>query len=274
MRKSCAVMVAGFFLLFIFLAPLFIELMNMKKIRNYLLLLGSLLWQMQAFAQEKKGWDIVNPDGDFYIYTTYGYSDGSRFPSNSMYVVTGKGIVMIDVPWDTAQTIPFLDKIEQQHHKKVIACISTHFHADRTAGLDILKRRGIATYGSQQTIALCKERKQQQPEYAFVSDTTFHFDDHTLTVYYPGAGHSPDNIVIWFGKEKILYGGCFIKSTDYTDLGNLSDARPEQWGASVKKVQKRFPGARFVIPGHGSWKGVEGLEYTLKLIGDYKRTAH
>ena len=69
-----------------------------------------------------------------FIYTTYSHYQGTPFPSNSMYVVTEAGVVMIDTPWDSTQFQPLLDSIRNRHKQEVVLCIATHSHADRTAG--------------------------------------------------------------------------------------------------------------------------------------------
>ncbi len=74
--------------------------------------------------------------GDFYVYTTFQTINGTLFPSNSMYIITDGGAVMIDTPWDKTQFQPLLDSIKSKHNKEVMLCISTHFHDDRIAGLD------------------------------------------------------------------------------------------------------------------------------------------
>lgn len=84
--------------------------------------------------------------GDFYIYTTYNFYKGNRIPANGMYLLTNKGAVMIDTPWDTTQFQPLLDSIKAKHNKNVILCIATHFHGDRTGGLEYLRQQGAKTY--------------------------------------------------------------------------------------------------------------------------------
>ena len=140
---------------------------------------------------------ISHLTGDYYIFTTYKPINGKPFPSNGMYLVTDEGVVLFDTPWDTTQFQPLLDSIEERHGKKVVMCISTHFHDDRTAGLDFLKSKGIKTFSSKQTFDLCKENNEKQAEFYFNGDTTFTFGNHTFETYYPGEGHTKDNIVIW-----------------------------------------------------------------------------
>jgi metallo-beta-lactamase class B len=204
--------------------------------------------------------------GDFYVYTTYKLLDGKPFPPNSAYVLTNKGAVMFDTPWDTTQFQPLLDSIQHRHNKNVVLCIVTHYHNDRTAGLDFLKQKGIKTFSSKLTLDLCKEHNENQAEYYFTHDTTFIIANHTFQTYYPGEGHTKDNIVLWFGDENILYGGCLIKSTENNDLGNVADANLAEWPATIQNVIRRFAKPKYVIPGHFGWADNNGLEHTLQLL--------
>lgn len=42
-------------------------------------------------------------------------------------------------------------------------------------------------------------------------DTVFRIGNYTFETFYPGEGHTADNIMIWFSAEKILYGAYLIK---------------------------------------------------------------
>lgn len=234
--------------------------------RKIVLFVSVLLMAGLLHAQDVK-LKITHLTGDCYVYTTWKVMDGggAPYPSNSLYVVTTKGVVMIDTPWDTTQFQPLLDSIEARHHQKPVLCISTHFHADRTAGLDFLKQHGVATWSSAMTKQFCIERNEKQAANTFTKDTTFKIGNHTFSTFYPGEGHTKDNILVWFGKEKVLYGGCFIKSTETDNLGNIADANVKAWPASCQKALQRFKDAVYVIPGHMGWESNQGLQHTLKL---------
>ncbi len=85
---------------------------------------------------EKAKLKISHLTGDFYIYTTYNTYEESQVPANGMYLVTIKGVVMFDTPWDTTQFQSLLDSIKLKHDKSVAMCIATHWHSDRTEGLE------------------------------------------------------------------------------------------------------------------------------------------
>lgn len=209
---------------------------------------------------------ITHLTGDLYVYTTYNFWGEKLYPSNSMYLVTNDGVVLFDTPWDTTRCQPLLDSIARRHNRKVILSISTHYHADRTAGLDFFRQQGVRTYSSKQTLELCKTHSEEKAEYVFTKDTVFRVGQYTFQTFYPGEGHTSDNIVIWFEKDKTLYGACFIKSTESTGLGNIADANVAAWPASIENLKRKFPAIKYVIPGHGGWDGNKALLHTQKLL--------
>jgi metallo-beta-lactamase class B len=240
--------------------------------RTYLFILTLILCATAFGQNETQRLTISHLTKNFYIYTTFGDAgNGYMFPANGMYLVTVKGVVLFDTPWDTTQFQPLLDSIKTRHNLNVIMCISTHFHNDRTAGLNYYKQKGIRTFTTKQTDDLSKEKNEPRAEYLIYQDTTFNLGQNSFETFYPGKGHSPDNIVIWFGKEKILYGGCFIKSTETESPGNLSDANINEWIISVKRVQAKFDKPNYIITGHQDWTSKNSLTHTLKLLKKYKR---
>lgn len=209
---------------------------------------------------------ITHLKDNFYLYETYNYYKEYRIPANGMYYVTNKGVVLLDSPWDTTQIKPLMDSIRVKHNQPVVLCIATHFHEDRTGSLNYLNAQSIPTFTSKMTYDLCIKNNKPIPSHFFISDTTFLIGGQSFEVYYPGAGHTIDNVVVWCKGNKILYGGCFVKSTVHTDLGFTGDANVSEWEHSILKVMKKYPNPRYVIPGHDSWKSNKSLQHTLKLI--------
>lgn len=221
-----------------------------------------------CFAQEQESdikLKINHLTGDFYIFTTYNLYKGNRIGANGLYVVTNDGVIMIDSPWDTTQYQPLLDSIRVKHNKKVVMNVATHFHEDRTGGLGYYKHQGIKTYTTKQTDELSKKRGMNRAEFLLTNDTTFRIGQYSFQTFYPGQGHAPDNIVIWFEKERILYGGCLIKSTDDSTLGNLGDANVKAYATTLKSVQRKCKNPTYIIPGHNSWNTTKSLDHTLKM---------
>jgi metallo-beta-lactamase class B len=205
---------------------------------------------------------ITHLTGDFYIYTTYNLYKGEQIPANGMYLVTTNGVVLFDTPWDTAQFQPLLDSIRARHHQQVQLCIATHFHDDRTAGLAYYRQQGIKTYTTRRTDSLSQQKNHKRAQFLLAKDTTFHIGQYTFDTYYPGPGHTADNIVLWFPKEKILYGACLIKSVEDEDLGYLGDANKTAYAATMRNVQQKCRHPRYVIVGHGDWSSTRSVAHT------------
>ena len=213
---------------------------------------------------------ITHLIGDFYVFTTYKQYKGKPMSANGMYVLTEEGVILFDTPWDTTQFQPLLDSIKNKHLKEVVICMATHSHEDRTGGLEYYKQLGIKTYTTRQTDEISKKWNDNRAEFLIEKDTIFNIGSHTFQTYYGGQGHTPDNIVIWFKKEKILYGGCLVKSIEANDLGYLGDANIKEWRRTIENIQKLFKKPNHIVTGHQDWESKKSLNHTLKLLKEYK----
>ena len=214
---------------------------------------------------------ISHLTGDFYIYTTYNTYQESQVPANGMYLITDNGVVMFDTPWDTTQFQPLLDSIKLKHNKSVTMCFATHWHSDKTNGLDYYRQLGIKTYTTVLTDELSKKNNKKRAEFLMTKDTVFTVGQYSFETYYPGQGHTIDNIIIWFEKEKILYGGCLIKGADDENLGYLDDGNVTAYASTLKNVQQKCRKPAFIIIAHSDWKNIHSLKHSLMMARELKK---
>ena len=73
-----------------------------------------------------------------------------------------------------------------------------------------------------------------------------------VELFYPGAAHSTDNLVVYVPSANVLYGGCAVHELSSTSAGNVADADLAEWPTSVERIQKHYPEAEVVIPGQWS----------------------
>ncbi|MDX1938750.1 MAG: BlaB/IND/MUS family subclass B1 metallo-beta-lactamase [Flavihumibacter sp.] len=240
--------------------------------RSVLLTTLFFIFYTAVSAQAEKTKLTITPlSGDFYVYTTYNTYENSRVPANGMYVVTSNGVVMFDTPWDTTQFQPLLDSIQLKHHKPVILCFATHWHSDKTAGLEYYRQQGIKTYTTTLTDELSKKNNKKRAEFLMQQDTVFNIGQYSFETYYPGAGHTIDNIVIWFEKEKILYGGCLIKGVDDGTLGYLGDADTTAYAGTLQNVQKKCRQPKTIVIAHSDWSNNRSLQHSIKMAKALKK---
>jgi metallo-beta-lactamase class B len=241
----------------------------MKKI---ILSIASFFLLINIFAQhENAKLEISRLAGDFYIYTTYNTYKEYQVPANGMYLITNDGVVMFDTPWDTTQFQPLLDTIKIRHNKNVVICFATHWHSDKTAGLEYYRQQGVKTYTTVRTDELSKKNNKKSAEFLMAKDTVFNVGQYSFETYYPGQGHTVDNFVIWFKKEKILYGGCLIKGADDEDLGYLGDGNIKEYETTSRRVKDRCKKPKFIIVAHSDWKDTNSLRHSLLMAKQLKK---
>lgn len=187
------------------------------------------------------------------------------FPCNGVIALDQGEAIVFDSPVNETAAKELIDWIEKEMKSKIKAVVVNHFHNDCTGGLQAFHESGIPSYGLEKTIALAKERAQPVPQHGFKDSITLNVGNvRSKSVFY-GEGHSPDNLVSYFSKEKILFGGCLIKALK-AGKGNLEDANLADWAKTVKKVKLAYPDVQLIIPGHGEIGGEELLEYTIELF--------
>ncbi|MFF2531825.1 subclass B1 metallo-beta-lactamase [Brevibacillus sp. DP1.3A] len=207
-----------------------------------------------------------------WLHTSYNEWNGTTYDHNGLIVSTSKGVVLIDTAWgDTQKTEELLQMIKKHWKKDVVLALITHAHDDSISGIRALLHQKIDVRSTRLTAKLAKEYGYPSPNPTLDEKPVIKVGDTILEAYYPGEGHSSDNITVWLPQSKILFGGCFVKSLDAKDLGNLSDANVEQWDDSVQKVIEKYPQVETVVPGHGNTGGKNLLDHTIELIKQHSQ---
>lgn len=191
---------------------------------------------------------------------------GQPISANGLILQTAEGVVLIDTAWGEFETQDLLRWIEVVLKQPVVSAVATHEHEDRTGGHHTLAARGIPLKVTARTAELAAKHGIRDLTVATALDVGQTYQDHELVWFYPGAGHSRDNIVIWLEKYQLLFGGCFIKAPQFPGLGYTGDADVAAWPASLRRTQQAFPQAKIVIPGHGELSDQRLLDYSLGLF--------
>lgn len=189
-------------------------------------------------------------------------------------------VVIASSPFETEASTALVRWIRAELSPTRIVAINTHFHFDGTGGNEAYRALGVETYASDHTQRLLAEKgaalkagsvedftdpdrrrrvssmKVTPAEHTFDEreGLIFHFSGEEVRVIYPGPGHSPDNLVVFFPARSVLFGGCMIKGS--RSIGFIGHADLERWEGSVERA--RSLGAKVIVPGHGA-VGTEAL---------------
>ena len=211
--------------------------------------------------------ELVQLSERAYVHVSVSEMPGfGRVSSNGLIYVIGDEAFLFDTPVTEYQTKTLVTWIADSLHAKVIAFVPGHWHADNLGGLGYLHSTGVISYANQMTIELAKLNGMPVPQRGFKDHLELELGGHIISCYYFGGAHTADNIVTWIPSEEILFGGCMIRDINSAGLGNIADAKVDEWLPTIQKVMDTFPNAKIVVPGHGQIGGKELLEHTKKLL--------
>ncbi len=191
--------------------------------------------------------------------------DFGKVSCNGMIVVDGKEALILDTPANDTDSRELIDWVENSLGCKVIGVIATHFHNDCLGGLNEFHERQIPSYASFRTIELAKSNREVVPQNGFEYYLEVPVGNKKVINEFFGEGHTVDNIVSYFPHEKVIFGGCLIKTLG-ASKGYLGDANVHDWSKTVLAVKSKYGKAKVIMPGHGRPGHSELLDYTIKLF--------
>lgn len=192
-------------------------------------------------------------------------NDFGRVACNGLIIVEGNEAIIVDTPVDDEAAFFLIEWVENALHCKVKAVVATHFHADCLGGLKEFHRRKIPSYANQSTIAYAEKNKSIKPQTGFTGTKKLSLGKKKIILDFLGEGHTKDNIIVYYPKEQVMFGGCLIKEQG-ASKGNLEDANVQAWPLTVKKLKSKYPETKIVIPGHGKSGDLRLLDYTVALF--------
>ncbi|CAM3317792.1 subclass B1 metallo-beta-lactamase [Aquirufa ecclesiirivi] len=246
----------------------------MKYIFFALLFCGNLHAQNPAASESFRPLEVYHSDDltiiqiaeNAFVHTSFlQTNDFGKVPCNGMIIRDSKEVVVFDTPTNNKAADALIQYIQEKLQCKINAIIPTHFHDDCLGGLASFHEKKIPSYGNFSTIELTVANQVISPQNGFKDSQNLKLGNTFTTVTFFGEGHTKDNVVGYFPKEKILFGGCLIKELEATK-GYLGDANVGAWSSTVEKIKQTYPDVRLVIPGHGKTGGRELLDYTIQLF--------
>lgn len=201
------------------------------------------------------------------LHISYSESETfGKYSSNGLIYIHHKEAIVLDTPPDDTLSMALLSWFEKSYPEvKIKGVIAHHFHDDCMGGKNAFESKGIKVYAHYLTREMAEINKKPVPDVLLTDHDTLWIGSLPVITFYPGEGHSRDNIVTYIPELKIVFGGCMIKALG-SGKGNLSDANVQKWSDSVKRVRKTFAGAKIIIPGHGPPGNRRLLQYTIRMF--------
>lgn len=252
------------------------------------ILMGSLLFFGIAQAQTAKSIDVIHLKPIQVAPHTYfvqgfpemGSSANQNFISNAGFVVTPKGVVVVDALGSPILAKKLITEIARITSQKVVAVIVSHYHADHVYGLQEFKKIGAKIYaqGEGRSYISSETAKQRliasRIDFApWVNESTrlvsadVWIDQKTklniggiqFLISRVGPAHAPEDLMVYVPSEKVLFAGDLVFRGRIPFVGN-ADSRG--WISALDEIEKLKP--QIVIPGHGAYstKPSEDIAFT------------
>jgi glyoxylase-like metal-dependent hydrolase (beta-lactamase superfamily II) len=198
-----------------------------------------------------------------------GNSQNQNFISNAGFVITPKGVVVVDALGSPVLAKKLIAEIKKLTSQKVVAVIVTHYHADHIYGLQEFRKIGAKIYAQNQGINyLASETAKQRliasrVDFApWVNASTkltgadlWIDQSYTLAVggvdfkvTRVGPAHAPEDLMIYVPSEGVLFAGDLVFRGRIPFVGN---ADSKGWLLALDEIERIGP--KIVIPGHGNY---------------------
>lgn len=180
----------------------------------------------------------IGPD----LYAYISENDGS---SNSTFLVSEQGILVVDTGVDAQEGRKLLDEIRKVSPAPVRWIVNTHYHMDHRGGNSV-----VGPDASVISTEFTRTRAQGAPDYA-LNETlksgplTLYVGGHAVQIFHPGPAHTLGDLVVYFpDQHAIATGDLFLTdSCPAMDDGDL-----ENWVTALDHILT-LPVEK-VVPGH------------------------
>lgn len=189
----------------------------------------------------------------------------ANFISNSGFIVTPRGVVVIDALGSPTLARRLLEEIGRVTSQPVTHVVVTHYHADHVYGLQVFKAAGATIvaerlgreYLGTETARLRLETSiaegLTEPGTRLVAADTWLDGNASLEVgglrlelMHVGPAHTPEDLALFMPSEGVLYAGDLVFRGRIPFVGQADSRR---WIESLDRLLQ-LP-ARVIVPGHG-----------------------
>ena len=198
-----------------------------------------------------------------------GSSTNQNFISNAGFVVTSKGVVVVDALGSPILAQKLIAEIKKVTNQPIVALIVSHYHADHIYGLQEFKKIGVKIYAQGEGRNYLSSETAKQRLIASRIDfapwvnastqliaadvwidkqTKLNIGGIEFLVSRVGPAHAPEDLMVYVPSEKVLFAGDLVFRGRIPFVGN---ADSKGWLTALDAIEELQP--QIVIPGHGAY---------------------
>ncbi|MBT3238630.1 MAG: MBL fold metallo-hydrolase [Rhodospirillaceae bacterium] len=213
--------------------------------------------------------------------------DNKGFINNPGFVVTDKGVIVIDPGSNTQVGDILLDHVKKTTDKPVVAVLNTHVHGDHWLGNHAVAKAypGVPIYAHEKAIERLASGEDKDwmdlfknvapeamkgteiviPDNGLKGGETLTLGGADFVILYPvEQAHTDTDIYIEIPSQKAIFLGDIVMNK--RTLGNRVQEASFSGIEKATQLALDRPGIEYFIPGHGNSGGREVVENALKFI--------
>jgi hypothetical protein len=210
--------------------------------------------------------ELIGPA--LYLYSTV--ADEGTSAGNGLVAVTDKGMLLVDTPRTNAQAQTLLSWGQHALNRGWMGAILSTDHPDRDEGLKTVIRRGIPVRALGSTVAQLSRRAIVGPT-ALVASPTRIWAEGSYEVFDPGAGGSPEGVVVFFREPSVLFAGPLLVEPGDQRPRGIDELGRTRWREAVARVAARYPHPGRIVVGRGPATASPTYEDTLDRLAADRR---
>jgi cyclase len=193
-----------------------------------------------------------------------------RGSSNSTFVITNDGVVVLDADLRTADQV--LAQIRKLTDKKVKYLITSHSAGDHASGAwqyredkpvfiatktqmrDLYMQEGKEFADRQKTDEVYKASQLVRPDIAFEGSMTLQFGGLTFILTEEGVGHSTSDVTVFIPQKRVMLMGDLLDTEIHPGQGESAGvfySNVKGWTRSLDNIIARNLPVDTYVPGHG-----------------------
>ncbi|MCX7137981.1 MAG: MBL fold metallo-hydrolase [Proteobacteria bacterium] len=207
--------------------------------------------------------------------------------SNSAFLVTDEGVLVIDTRQHPAHGRDLIERIRRITDKPVRWVINTHAHGDHFYGNPAFKAAGATIVAHRDVVAGMVKNEQLEfkrrlaffkslnldpaevktvlPDVTFDSRMTIKLGGRVVEVMYLGPGQNPGDTLVYFPHARALYVGGPFANNNWSNMSFTPSM--DGWIAMLKKIAD-MENVDMFLPGHGDVGKREDVLDEAKLLTD------
>jgi glyoxylase-like metal-dependent hydrolase (beta-lactamase superfamily II) len=190
--------------------------------------------------------------------------------SNSAFLVTAEGVLVIDTRQHPAHGRDLLERIRRITDKPVKWVINTHAHGDHFYGNPVFKAAGATLIAHRDVVAGMVKNEQLEferrlaffkslnldpaevqtvlPDVTFDSRMTIKLGGRVVELIYQGPGQNPGDTLVYFPHARALFVGGPFANNNWSNMSFTPSM--DGWIAMLNKIAA-MDNVDMFLPGHG-----------------------